>query len=357
MTGRSTFQEGEDGNPEDNHFHPLLPHNQVEGGNPEDSLLTCSTCSTDEDVGCLFNTLATGLQLGIPHINTFGSKAMPGKMEVLFEQWYHEVQCIKDHYTESVVRESIIHSLKGAAADMATYMGPTASIAHILQKLTVIFATVAFFDVLMQNFCKVTQSNHEKVPSFAMRLKGTLNQIQLQCPGRIMDGEVQQLFKDCLFHVVCKHIRDSIWYLYSNPGTTYSQLMIAAYKAESKNQEAQDKVRAKSAVTTEPVEGTTELRNQIARLMATLTRAGQGNSPGSAPNSPRHRGCGRGWMDRNTPSHSNSHNGEVGPAQTASACSISAGHRTGTTGQSQGNAQGSKDTQGGTSNRKDTNSL
>ena len=91
--------------------------------------------------------------------------------------------------------------------------------------------------------------------------------------------------------------------------------------------------------------------------MAALTRAGQGNSPTSAPNSLRHRGHGRGWMDRNTPSCPNSHNGHIGPAQTISAHSISAGHRTGTTGQSQGNAQGSKDNQGSTSNRKDTSSL
>ena len=65
---------------------------------------------------------------------------MSGKMEVSFKQWYHEVQCVKDHYPESVVRESIIHSFKGAVADMARYMGPNTSVAHILQKLTVILA-------------------------------------------------------------------------------------------------------------------------------------------------------------------------------------------------------------------------
>ena len=58
-------------------------------------------------------------------------------MEVSFEQWYHEVQCVKDHYPESVVWEGIVQSLKGAAADMARYMGPTASMAHILQTLMV----------------------------------------------------------------------------------------------------------------------------------------------------------------------------------------------------------------------------
>ena len=67
-------------------------------------------------------------------------------------------------------------------------------------------------------------------------------------------------------------MRDSIRFLYSNPGTTYSQLMIAAHKVESENKEAHDKVRARSAMTTDPVEGITELGDQIAKLMATLTR-------------------------------------------------------------------------------------
>ena len=54
----------------------------------------------------------------------------------------------------------------------------------------------------------------------------------------------------------------------------YSQFMATSHKAESKNEEAQDKVQARLAVTTEPVEGASELGNQIARLMAALTRAG-----------------------------------------------------------------------------------
>ena len=38
------------------------------------------------------------------------------------------------------------------------------------------------------------------------------------------------------------------------------------------------------------------------RLMAALTRVGHGNTPGSTPNSPRHRGHGRGRTDRTTSS-------------------------------------------------------
>ena len=106
---------------------------------------------SNTDVGHLLNTLASGLHLGTPRINTFSGKAMPGRTEVSFEQWY-KVQHMKDHYLESVVSESIMRSLKGAVADMAQYMGPTASASDILQKLMVIFGTVASFDVLMQNF-------------------------------------------------------------------------------------------------------------------------------------------------------------------------------------------------------------
>ena len=69
-------------------------------------------------------------------------------------------------------------------------MGPTASVDHILQKLTIIFGTVASFDILMQNFYNVTQCNHKKVLSFTTRLEGTLNQIRLQCPGKMTDLEV-----------------------------------------------------------------------------------------------------------------------------------------------------------------------
>ena len=146
-------------------------------------------------------------------------------------------------------------------------------------------------------------------------------------------------------------------YLYSNPKTMYSQFMVTACKTESKNEEARDKVQARSAMTTEPVEGASELGNQIARLMAALTRAGQGNSPGSTPKSPRHRGHGRGRTDRSTPRCPYSHNSQTGLGQTASAHDVSAGHGTGTTGQGQGNAQGPKDGQGNASNKKDPSSL
>ena len=127
-------------------------------------------------MGQLINALTSGLQIGTPKISTFSGNMAPSKTKVSYEQWSHKVQCIKDHYLELVVRESIKWSLKGAVADMAHYMGPTASVSKILEKLSVIFGTIVSFDVLMQSFYKISQGN-EKVPSFATKLEGTLNQI------------------------------------------------------------------------------------------------------------------------------------------------------------------------------------
>ena len=106
------------------------------------------------------------------------------------------------------------------------------------------------------------------------QLEGTLHQIQLQCPGRIMDLEAQQYLKDHLFNGVHTHIHESVWYLYSTPGTSYWQLMVAARKVESKNEETIERVSARVIVTTDPREGTARLGQQIAKLMATMTQTG-----------------------------------------------------------------------------------
>ena len=139
------------------------------------------------DMGQLITALTSGLHIGTPKISTFSGDMALGKTKVSYEQWSHEVQCIKDHYPESVVREGIMRSLQGAAADMAHYMGPTASVSEILEELSVIFGMVTSFDLLMQNFYKITQGGNEKVPSFMTRLEGTLNQIRIKCRGRIAD--------------------------------------------------------------------------------------------------------------------------------------------------------------------------
>ena len=154
-----------------------------------------------------------------------------------------------------------------------------------------------------------------------------------------MDLQAQQHLKDCLFHGDCKHISDPIWYLYSTPGTSYLQLMVATHKAEGEIQEIWDKVRVRATVKTDPGEGTPKLEQQIAKLMATLTQAGKGHGPSSLPSSPGERGHRWGCNGDSTPTHPNSHNGRVGPGQMTPAHSLPTGHGAGSTGNG-GNGQG-----------------
>ena len=161
--------------------------------------------------------------------------------------------------------------------------------------------------------------------------------------------------KERLFHGVRKHVRDSIQYLYGNPQTTYSKLVVTARRAESKMEET--KVKVRSAATTEVPSSSKELGDQIARLMAALTRAEQGSCPASAPSSPRHRGHGRGWTDRNTAVCPSSHNGQTGLGQTTSACSSSVTNRAGVKSPCKGNQHVQNGVQGGTQGAQGSNSL
>ena len=102
-------------------------------------------------------------------------------------------------------------------------------------------------------------------------------------------------------------------------------------------EETKERVKVRSAASTEVATGSRELGDQIVRLMAALTRAEQGSHPASAPNSPRHRGHGRGWADRSTPTHPSSHNGQTGLGQTASTHSSSAASRESTDSPRRGN--------------------
>ena len=60
-----------------------------------------------------------------------------------------------------------------------------------------------------------------------------LNQIWVKFPRMISDVEAEVRLRDRLFYRVLKTLRDSIWYLYDNLTVTYTQLLVAATKAEA----------------------------------------------------------------------------------------------------------------------------
>ena len=73
---------------------------------------------------------------------------------------------------------------------MAGYMGPIASVAHILRKLSVIFGTAAPFDVLMQNFYEVTQGNNEKVPLYHVSFSFCLCYVSMTLRSNFLSNRI-----------------------------------------------------------------------------------------------------------------------------------------------------------------------
>ena len=65
-------------------------------------------------------------------------------------------------HTEVTLWEEIVQSLCGAAADLVQYLGLQTLLSEIINKLELVYGTVASFDILMQNFYKLQQGRTEK---------------------------------------------------------------------------------------------------------------------------------------------------------------------------------------------------
>ena len=156
---------------------------------------------------------------------------------------------------------------------------------------------------------------------------------------------------------VCKHIRDSIRYLHSNPETTYSQLMVATRNAESEMEDAKEKVRARSSTATEVTDSSKELGDQITRLMATLTTAEWALTLLPLQTVPGTGVIGEGGQTGILLPCPSSHNGQTGLGQSTSAHSYSAASGVATASQSRGSTQALTGAPGNAQNTKDPNAL
>ena len=61
----------------------------------------------------------------MPRYGIFSGEPPQGKIKVQYDQWIFEVEDSWKMYGEALVREAIIHSLKGKAAHTISYLGHT----------------------------------------------------------------------------------------------------------------------------------------------------------------------------------------------------------------------------------------
>ena len=114
----------------------------------------------------------------------------------------------------TLIREAIIRSARGQAADIVCFLGTKTDLEKNISKLETTYGTVSWYDVLMQQFYGVHMEKVEKVQSYATRMEGSLNQIQVKFPRMTSDREAKIKSRDRLFYWVLTTLGDSIWYMY-----------------------------------------------------------------------------------------------------------------------------------------------
>ena len=163
------------------------------------------------------------LRTNIPKLSDFSGEMAKG--EVSFELWSYELQTLRKSYSDSVLRQGIQHSLKGATADAVHNMGTNVPLDMIIEKFTIIYSNVKSFDLLMRDFYIADQTEDKTFPSFATGIEGLLSQIRNRFPNQLPHQGEQRLLKDCLFYGSRKSIRDSVKYRFVDASVDYMHFL------------------------------------------------------------------------------------------------------------------------------------
>ena len=166
---------------------------------------------------------------GIPHF----SGTEREKDTVWFEQWLHAIWDVRKNFNEELVKAAINKSCVGDAADAICCLSPRATLDDIIEKFKWPYGSIESFDTLTQEFYRIVQGKNEKVQTFVLHLKRALKVIKQQHPYAMTEEEGVKHLKDLLFHRLKPNIHNSLHYIYDNPGSQYSQLVMAAQKAET----------------------------------------------------------------------------------------------------------------------------
>ena len=89
----------------------------------------------------------------------------------------------------------------------------------------------------MQKFYKLQQGKTEKVTVYVIQLEGAPNAVQQEYPTMLSVSKVHKKVRDHLFHGIHKQLHDSMCYFYDDTRIMYPQLVTAAHKAESEQED------------------------------------------------------------------------------------------------------------------------
>jgi len=226
----------------------------------------------------------------LPHFS--GTEPTP-REEGSFEQWVFQVRGSRAHHTEDAVRSGIINSVRGEARDQVEYIGFTAPLDEILERLESRFRKTKSTDRLQSDFFQMTQEKGEGVQQFAGRLENQFKKLKAVFPERYGNAQLMER----LYFGMVTGLRNATRYVYKLPGATYEGLLDAAREAElefQENRTVSARAKALGVVDKPPPENPKiqELSNKLESLTATLKANTLKQKSASAPCSPAKRSNG-----------------------------------------------------------------
>ena len=139
----------------------------------------------------------------------------------------------RKNFNEQLVRAAINKSCVGDVAYAICCLPPGATLDDIIKKFKWLYRSMESFDTLMQEFYRIVQGKNERVQTFVLNLERALKAIKQQNPHAMTEEEGVKHLKDCLFHGLKPNICNALSYMYDKSNSQYSQLVMAAKKAET----------------------------------------------------------------------------------------------------------------------------
>ena len=166
-----------------------------------------------------------------PDLPVFSGELPTPNGEPEIDNYVFQLKLLRSSYTEDAIRNAIVATVRSHAKIAIRVIGYDSSLAAMIDQLENRFSAKETTDILLQEFHQMMMSPKEKVHEFGGKLEYKFRLLQERCPGRYNMAQL----KDRLFHGMTDKLRDSVYYLFTNPTVDFNQLLKAAMTCELEN--------------------------------------------------------------------------------------------------------------------------
>ena len=156
-----------------------------------------------------------------PDLPVFSGETPTPKGEVEYDNYIFQLQMLRSSYTDDTICNAIVATVRTQAKMAIRAIGYGSSLDAMIRQLQDKFGLGETVDILGQEFHQLMQQPREKVGEFGGKLEYKFRLLQEKCPGRYVDEQLC----DRLFHGMSDKLRDSVWFLYSQPDCNFTKLL------------------------------------------------------------------------------------------------------------------------------------